>query len=56
MEDASDDLDAVEERQWSRRGAVMRAMSEKRRSFTVRLDLDGGQAQPTTGDDHPPVS
>lgn len=56
MDDAFEELDAVEERQWSRLGAVSRAMAERRRYFTVRLDLDDeddedGQPAPSDGDD-----
>lgn len=56
MEDAGEKMDALENRQWSRHGAVVRAMSEKRRFFTVCLDFDEDGAQPTPDDDHPPVS
>ena len=56
MDETFEELDAVEEHQWSRRGAVIRAMAERRRFFTVRLDLDDegdedGQRAPSDEDD-----
>lgn len=60
MEDAMAELDAVEERCWSRRSAVARAMADRCRSFfTVHLSLaedDEGQQLGGVGEDVPEAS
>lgn len=53
MEDPIDQLDAIEERLWSRRGALIRAMEERRRSFTVRLELLYADDEQVTTDEEP---